>query len=184
MPIYDFLFNFYGHFLSISICYFHPRRLRTVRRSLTKESLLTLVHAFITNRVDHFNGVLYGSNGYLLDRLQSVLNSAARLIWGILDPIPTWLLKEMAVEISPFITALFNRSILEGNFPLAFRTAEITPILKKNSLDSSIITNYRPISNLSYLRSRCSSSIIWMETTSFPNINQRIEPAIQRNPRY
>ena len=27
--------------------------------------------------------VLYGSNGYLLDRLQSVLNSAARLILGV-----------------------------------------------------------------------------------------------------
>ena len=58
------------------VCYFHLRRLRTVRRSLTKESLLTLVHAFVTSRVDHCNGVLYGSNGYLLDRLQSVLNSA------------------------------------------------------------------------------------------------------------
>ena len=56
------------------VCYFHLRRLRTVRRSLTKESLLTLVHAFITSRVDHCNGVLCRSNGYLLDRLQSVLN--------------------------------------------------------------------------------------------------------------
>ena len=64
------------------VCYFHLRHLRTVRRSLTKESLLTLMHAFITSRVDHCNGVLYGSNGYLLDRLQSVLNSAARLILG------------------------------------------------------------------------------------------------------
>ena len=45
--------------------------------------LLTLVHAFITSRVDHCNGVKYGSNGYLLDRLQSVLNSAARLILGV-----------------------------------------------------------------------------------------------------
>ena len=65
------------------VCYFHLRRLRTVRRSLTKESLLTLVHVFITSRIDHCNGVLYGSNGYLLDRLQSVLNSAARLILGV-----------------------------------------------------------------------------------------------------
>ena len=65
------------------VCYFHLRRLRTVRRSLTKESLLTLVHAFITSRVDYCNGVLYGSNGYLLNRLQSVLNSAARLILGV-----------------------------------------------------------------------------------------------------
>ena len=44
---------------------------------------MTLVHAFITSRVDHCNGVLYGSNGCLLDRLQSVLNSAARLILGV-----------------------------------------------------------------------------------------------------
>ena len=29
------------------VCYFHLRRLRTVRRSLTKESLVTLVHAFV-----------------------------------------------------------------------------------------------------------------------------------------
>ena len=65
------------------VCHSHLRRLITVRRSLTKESLLTLVHAFITSRVDHCNGVLYGSNGYLLDRLQSVLNSAARLILGV-----------------------------------------------------------------------------------------------------
>ena len=65
------------------VCYFHLRRLRTVRRSLTNESLLTLVHAIIISRVDHCNGVLYGSSGYLLDRLQSVLNSAARLILGV-----------------------------------------------------------------------------------------------------
>ena len=65
------------------VCYFHLRRLRTVRRSLTKESLLTLVHAFVTSRIDHCNGVLYGSSAYLLDRLQSVLNSAARLILNV-----------------------------------------------------------------------------------------------------
>ena len=57
-------------------------RLRTVRRSLTKESLLTLVHAFVTSRVDHCNGLLFGSYCYLLDRLQSVL-MAARLVLNI-----------------------------------------------------------------------------------------------------
>ena len=41
------------------VCYFHLRRLRTVRRSLTKESLLTLVHAFVTSRIDHCNAVLW-----------------------------------------------------------------------------------------------------------------------------
>ena len=56
-----------------------------MRRSLTKESLLTLVHAFATSRVDHCNGLLFGSHSYLLDRLQSVLNSAARLVLNILN---------------------------------------------------------------------------------------------------
>ena len=55
----------------------------SVRRSLIKESLLTLVHAFATSRVDHCNGLLFGSHSYLLDRLQSVLNSAARLVLNI-----------------------------------------------------------------------------------------------------
>ena len=65
------------------VCYFHLRQLRTVRRSLTKESLLTLVHASVTSRVNHCNGLLFGSHSYLLDRLQSVLNSAARLVLNI-----------------------------------------------------------------------------------------------------
>ena len=49
------------------VCYFHLRRLRTVRRSLLKECLRTLVHAFVTSRFDHCNGLLYGSYSYLLD---------------------------------------------------------------------------------------------------------------------
>ena len=65
------------------VWYFHLRRLQTVRRSLTKESLLTLVHTFVTSRVDHCNGLLFGSHSYLLDRLQSMLNSAARLVMNI-----------------------------------------------------------------------------------------------------
>ena len=65
------------------VCYFHLRRLRTVRQSLTKESLRTLVHAFVTSRVDHCNSLLFGSHSYLLERLQSEFNSAARLILNI-----------------------------------------------------------------------------------------------------
>ena len=39
--------------------------------------------SFVTSRVDHCNGFLHGSYSYLLDRLQSVLNSAARLVLNI-----------------------------------------------------------------------------------------------------
>ena len=70
-------------------CYYQLRQIRTVRHSLTSSAIQTLVHAFICTRVDFSNSLLYGTSAYLLDRLQSVLNSVARLILriGKYDPI-------------------------------------------------------------------------------------------------
>ena len=70
-------------------CYYQLRQIRTVRHSLTSSAIQTLVHAFICTRVDFSNSLLYGTSAYLLDRLQSVLNSAAHLILriGKYDPI-------------------------------------------------------------------------------------------------
>jgi len=68
-----------------------------------------------------------------------------------LDPIPTWLLKECASAISPFITILFNSSLAAGVFPSVFKSAVITPLLKKQGLEPSDVKHYRPISNLSVL---------------------------------
>ena len=64
-------------------CYCQLRQIRPVRHSLTSSAIQTLVHAFTCTRVDFFNSLLYGTSAYLLDRLQSVLNSAARLILRI-----------------------------------------------------------------------------------------------------
>ena len=62
-------------FLKIREIYFH-------RRYLTKESLETLVHAYITNRVDYCNSLLVGLPNNLLRKLQSILNASARLVSG------------------------------------------------------------------------------------------------------
>jgi len=56
--------------------------LRSVRRSLSRHALLTLVHAMIVSKVDYCNSVLAGIPGQLQDRLQSVLNVAARLVFS------------------------------------------------------------------------------------------------------
>ena len=68
-----------------------------------------------------------------------------------LDPIPTWLVKEFVQHLAPFLTCLFNRSLLQGQFPENFRIAEVTPILKKPTLDPSVLGSYRPISNLPFI---------------------------------
>ena len=67
------------------------------------------------------------------------------------DPIPTYLLKQVADLVAPFIVELFNRSLAAGHFPAAFKEAFVTPIVKKSGLDATDVSSYRPISNLSVL---------------------------------
>ena len=68
-----------------------------------------------------------------------------------LDPVPTWVIQKYAMELSPFISALFNASMRHGVFPASQKLASITPVLKKASLDPLNLSNYRPISNLTFL---------------------------------
>jgi len=57
-------------------------RWKGVRRSLDAVSVKTLVHAFVTMRLDYCNSVLAGVPRSATDRLQRVLNAAARLVSG------------------------------------------------------------------------------------------------------
>ena len=50
-----------------------------VRSSLTIETTETLVHAFVSSRLDYCNSLLYGINDSLLKKLQAVQNAAARV---------------------------------------------------------------------------------------------------------
>src|SRR5664279_1905443 len=68
-----------------------------------------------------------------------------------LDTLPMWLLKKCAVEVTPLITKLFNKSLSDGAVPVGFKDAIVTPRLKKPGLDSNDSNNYRPISNLATL---------------------------------
>ena len=63
-------------------CFFWLCQLRRVRRSLDVESVNTLVHAFVTKRLDYCNSVLAEEPWSVTDQLQRVLNAAARLVSG------------------------------------------------------------------------------------------------------
>jgi len=45
------------------------------------------------------------------------------------------LLKEYVDDLAPFLLEFFNRSLIVGIIPDAFKTAYITPLLKKLNLD-------------------------------------------------
>ena len=54
-----------------------------IRKFLNPESTKTLVHAFVTSHLNYCNSLLFGVPKYQIDRLQKVLNAAARLIFRI-----------------------------------------------------------------------------------------------------
>ena len=60
--------------------FFHLRNIFKIRKFLSYDICKTLIHAFVTARIDYCNSLLYGQPKCILKRLQSVLNSAARLI--------------------------------------------------------------------------------------------------------
>ena len=52
---------------------------------------------------------------------------------------------------SSFCCVVCNKSLTTGCFPVAFKSALIRPLLKKNGVDSSQLKNYWPVSSLSFL---------------------------------
>ena len=63
-----------------AICFYHLRQLRRIRRSLDADSASTPVHAFVTSRVDYCDAILAGAPKTTTDRLQRMLNAAARVV--------------------------------------------------------------------------------------------------------
>jgi len=61
-------------------CFFHLGQIRCVRQSLDVGSAKTLMQAFVTSRVDYCNAVLAELPRFITDKLQRVMNSAARVV--------------------------------------------------------------------------------------------------------
>jgi len=65
-----------------SSCFAVLRQIRSIRRSVSRPTLQTLVASLVLSKLDYGCAMLAGLPATLLDRLQSVLNAAARLIYG------------------------------------------------------------------------------------------------------
>lgn len=68
-----------------------------------------------------------------------------------LDAIPTWVIKTCLEELTPAITSIVNESLQHADLPPKMKTALVTPLLKKATLDPDNFNNYRPVSNLNFV---------------------------------
>ena len=67
------------------------------------------------------------------------------------DPMPMWLVEKCQAELIKVITSIANISLKAGIFPQSMKAAPLKPLIKKSTLDCNILSNYRPVSNWSFL---------------------------------
>jgi len=60
--------------------YYHLMNTHCLKTLLTQETLVTIVHAFVTYSIYYCNSLVYGISDYTINRLQRIQNSAARIL--------------------------------------------------------------------------------------------------------
>ena len=60
--------------------FYHLRRITSIRDFVTQDQFASLVHAFISSRLDYCNSLLFGTPSYSIHKLQLIQNAAARSV--------------------------------------------------------------------------------------------------------
>ena len=86
------------------------------------------------------------------------------------DPLPLSITKQIINSLTPLYHNIINISLTTGIIPPELTHAIITPILKNASLDDSILSNYRPLSQLPLL-SKILEKVIYKQLISYLDYN-------------
>ncbi len=107
-----------------------------------------------------------------------------------LDPIPSHLLQAISPTLLPALTHIINTSLRTGIFPTAFKQARVTPLLKKPTLNTSLLENYRPVSLLPFVAKTLERAVfnqlsLFLHSTTNWMLNSQVSGvAIQQRLRY
>ena len=88
--------------------------------------------------------------------------------------MPTWLVKECLDVLISSITKIVNTYLSSCVMPDIFRTATVTPLLKKTGLNVEECKNYRPVSNLPFL-SQLTEKVAVAQLNDHMNNNSLVE---------
>ncbi len=82
------------------------------------------------------------------------------------DVLPPRILKQIFDSVGPSLVSFLNKSLVSGTIPDSLKEANVTPLLKKSSLDTSGFNNFRPISNLPFI-TKALEKTVFIQLQSF-----------------
>ena len=137
---------------------------------------MNIIKSLPTPLNEPYNLPLYSLSSFTLpstttiEKLLSAVNTSSEL-----DPIPHSILNKYHIYIASYYQEIIENSLTSGIFPIYMKTAYVTPIIKKPNLDKSILSNYRPISNLSTL-SKTLERVVARQLNSYLHENHILNP--------
>lgn len=90
------------------------------------------------------------------------------------DIVPAKVLKEVFNTVGPYLLVFINMCLSSGTVPDLFKHAVVRPLLKKPHLDPSVLSNFRPVSHLSFL-SKVLEKVVFIQLQSFLEKNAIFE---------
>ncbi len=87
-----------------------------------------------------------------------------------LDTLPTSFFKSVLNCLEADLLEVVNTSLLSGTFPNSLKTAVVKPLLKKSNLDNTMLSNYRPISNLPFI-GKIIEKVVFNQLNKYLNSN-------------
>ena len=147
--IFDSRLSFTDHVSSVSkACYCHIRNLRRIRSSLDQSTATTIATSMIHSKLDYCNSLFLNLPKFELNRLQSILNSAARAItntskFSKITPVLKSLHWLKISERIHFKILSITYSALQSNQPSYLRSL-LSVQNKVNTRSSSAVSLIRP----------------------------------------
>ena len=127
--------------------------------------------------VTHFNTFHTVSQEHVSKTIMSMATKSCEL-----DSMPAHLLKKILPTVLPAITTIINASLEKGMFVDQWKLAIIRPTLKKLGLELTL-SNYRPVSNLSFLSKVLEKVVLeqFMNHCTLYNLMPSYQSAYRRN---
>ena len=174
LPTYEYSKSLADHFAT-----FFSNKIMKIRESFSSSESCNTVHLpFDPLKLTVFTQVTQDEIGKIISK--SPTKSC------LLDPLPTFLIKECIDILLPSITKLVNCSLRERLVPDGFKKAVVTPLIKKASLPVEDLKNYSPVYGLSFISKlvECvvanSWLIIFMDMAWITHTSQLISQFTQR----